>query len=44
VSLLDRFVKLNFIKDIRIQTYNKVAEKNYEFFLKAKVINDAGTK
>ena len=42
VSLLDRFTQLSFIKDIRIQTYDKVAEKNYEFFLQAKVINDAG--
>jgi len=44
VSLLDRFMKLDFTKDIRIQTYDKVAEKNYQFFLKAKVINNATSK
>lgn len=43
-SLIDRFSSLDFIKNIRIQTYDRVAETNYyEFVLEANVINDAGT-
>ena len=44
VSLIDRFSSLDFIKNIRIQTYDKVGDNNnYEFVLEANVINDAGT-
>lgn len=43
-SLIDRFSGLDFVKNIRIQTYDRVAETNtYEFILEANVINDAGT-
>jgi hypothetical protein len=43
-SLIDRFSSLDFVKNIRIQTYDRVAESNsYEFVLEANVINDAGT-
>jgi hypothetical protein len=45
VSLLDRFSQLDFIKDIRIQTYDKVADTGtFEFVLEANVINDGNTK
>lgn len=45
VSLLDRFGQLDFIKDIRIQTYDKVADTGvFEFVLEANVINDGNTK
>jgi len=45
VSLFDRFSALDFVKDIRIQTYDKVGDNNYfEFVLEANVVNDAGTK
>jgi len=43
-SLIDRFSSLDFVKNIRIQTYDRVEESNsYEFVLEANVINDAGT-
>ena len=43
-SLIDRFSSLDFIKNIRIQTYDRVGDNNYyEFVLEANVINDAGT-
>ena len=45
ISLLDRFSQLDFIKDIRIQTYDKVAGTGgFEFVLEANVINDGNTK
>lgn len=45
VSLLDRFSQLDFIKDIRIQTYDKVADTgSFEFVLEANVVNDGNTK
>ena len=45
VSLLDRFSQLDFIKDIRIQTYDKVADAGgFEFVLEANVVNDGNTK
>lgn len=43
-SLIDRFSNLDFVKNIRIQTYDRVGDNNYyEFVLEANVINDAGT-
>lgn len=43
-SLIDRFSSLDFVKNIRIQTYDRVGDYNYyEFVLEANVINDAGT-
>ena len=43
-SLIDRFSSLDFIKNIRIQTYDRVGDNNnYEFVLEANVINDAAT-
>lgn len=43
-SLIDRFSSLDFVKDIRIQTYDRVGDNNYyEFVLEANVINDGGT-
>lgn len=39
-ALLNRFEELDFIKDINIRTYDRVAEKNFEFVLNAKVITD----
>lgn len=45
VSLLDRFSQLDFIKDIRIQTYDKMADTGgFEFVLEANVVNDGNTK
>lgn len=45
VGLLDRFSQLDFIKDIRIQTYDKVADTGvFEFVLEANVINDGNSK
>ena len=45
VSLLDRFSQLDFIKDIRIQTYDKVADTGgFEFVLEANVVNDGNSK
>lgn len=45
VSLLDRFGQLDFIKDIRIQTYDKVGDNNYfQFVLEANVINNGDSK
>lgn len=44
ISLIDRFSSLDFVKNIRIQTYDRVGENNYyEFVLEANVINDADT-
>lgn len=43
MSLLDRFSKLDFIKDMRIQNYTKWADGTYEFVLQANVINDDST-
>lgn len=44
LSLIDRFSNLNFVQNIRIQTYDRVGDNNYyEFVLEANVINDAGT-
>jgi len=43
-SLIDRFSSLDFVKNIRIQTYDRVGDNNYyEFVLEANIINDAGT-
>lgn len=43
-SLIDRFSSLDFVKNIRIQTYDRVGDNNYyEFVLEANVTNDAGT-
>ncbi len=43
-SLIDRFSNLDFIQNIRIQTYDRVGDNNYyEFVLEANIINDAGT-
>lgn len=43
-SLIDRFSSLDFVKNIRIQTYDRVGDNNYyEFVLEANVINDATT-
>ncbi len=43
-SLMDKFSSLDFVKNIRIQTYDRVGDNNYyEFVLEANVINDAGT-
>lgn len=44
ISLIDRFSSLDFVQNIRIQTYDRVGENNYyEFVLEANVINDADT-
>ncbi len=44
LSLIDRFSGLDFVQNIRIQTYDRVGDNNYyEFVLEANVINDAGT-
>lgn len=41
VSLLDRFGQLDFIKDIRIQTYDKVGDAGaFQFVLEANVVNN----
>ena len=43
-SLIDRFSSLDFVKNIRIMTYERVGDNNYySFVLEANVINDAGT-
>ncbi len=43
-SLIDRFSALDFVQNIRIQTYDRIAESTYyQFVLEANVINDAGT-
>jgi hypothetical protein len=45
VSLLDRFQALDFIKDLRIQTYDRNATDNtFGFVLEANVTADDGTK
>ncbi|MFA7717391.1 MAG: hypothetical protein WC875_01645 [Candidatus Absconditabacterales bacterium] len=44
VSLLDRFSQLDFINNIRVQTYDRVGESGYfQFVLEANVTNDATT-
>jgi uncharacterized protein YlbG (UPF0298 family) len=44
ISLIDRFSDLDFVKNIRIQSYDRISESNfYEFVLEANIINDAGT-
>ena len=43
VSLIDRFAKLDFIKDMRIKNYTKWGDGTYEFVLQANVINDDST-
>jgi hypothetical protein len=44
VSLLDRFEQLDFIKDIKIKTYDKDVEKNvFGFVLDAKVTDNGNT-
>lgn len=37
-ALLDRFQELDFIKDMRIKTYEKVGSTNFEFILNANVV------
>jgi hypothetical protein len=37
-ALLDRFEELDFIKDIRIKSYEKVGSSNFEFILNANVV------
>ena len=39
-ALLDRFEELDFIKDIRIRTYEKVGSTNFEFILNANVVGN----
>ena len=44
VSLLDRFSQLDFINNIRIQTYDRIWESGYfQFVLEANVVNNATT-
>ncbi|NOZ43590.1 MAG: hypothetical protein GXP45_00165 [bacterium] len=43
-SLLDRFAKLDFINNLRIQTYEKEGLRDFEFVLDANVILDDNTK
>lgn len=40
-SLIDKFEALDFIKNMTIQSYNKVEDGYFEFVLQAKIINDA---
>ncbi len=40
-SLIDKFESLDFIKNMTIQSYNRVDENYFEFVLEAKIINDA---
>ena len=44
ISLIDRFEKLDFIKDIHIQTYNKGTDNAFDFVLEAKVTDNGNTK
>jgi len=45
ISLLDRFEQLDFIKDIKIKTYDKDTENNvFGFVLEAKVTDNGTTK
>jgi len=37
-ALLDRFEELDFIKDMRIKSYEKVGSRNFEFILNANVV------
>lgn len=39
-SLIDRFAELDFIEDIRIQTYEKSDGRDFEFILNANVVNN----
>jgi len=39
-ALIDRFEALDFIKDMKIRTYDKIWERYFEFFLNAKIQND----
>lgn len=39
-ALLDRFEDLDFIKDMRIKSYQKVNDRNFEFVLNANVVVD----
>jgi uncharacterized protein YlbG (UPF0298 family) len=39
-ALLDRFEELDFIKDIRIRSYEKVGSTNFEFILNANVVGN----
>jgi len=39
-ALIDRFQDLDFVKDMRIKTYDKVWEKYFEFVLNAKIKNN----
>jgi len=44
-SLIDRFSSLDFIKNMRIQTYDKIADSWYfQFVLEANVMNDGQSK
>jgi hypothetical protein len=44
VSLLDRFSQLDFINNIRVQTYDRVGDSGYfQFVLEANVTNNATT-
>jgi hypothetical protein len=43
LSLLDRFAQLDFIKDMRVQNYNKSVDGTFEFVLQANVIHDDNT-
>jgi len=43
-SLIDRFSSLDFVQNIRIQTYDRVGDNNYyEFVLEANISNNGGT-
>jgi hypothetical protein len=37
---LERFQELDFIKDITIRSYNRASDRNFEFILNAKVIDN----
>ncbi|HOG15678.1 MAG TPA: hypothetical protein PK674_03755 [Candidatus Absconditabacterales bacterium] len=41
-ALLERFQELDFIKDITIRSYNRASDRNFEFILNAKVIDNDG--
>lgn len=43
-SLLDRFAQLDFINDLRIQTYEKEWARDFEFVLNANVVLNDDTK
>lgn len=45
LSLLDRFSQIDFIKDIRVQTYDKIDDSwFFEFVLEANVVNDGNSQ